>query len=660
MSNVSSTQLDDGVLKSSNTQQSGTNSYKPPHLRKQVSPVQAPPEVVSNQPIRTYGQSTQSNNRFHDSRGNDSRANSSNVGGSRRWADNSSPSDYRSSSNNYSSNERFSRSNFHSNDNHSTTNRFGSRNNLTGAGVGLHARDARLEAELFGELKQQTGINFNKYEDIPVEVSGNNIPKSFNVYGELELHEILADNVKLCGYEHPTPVQKNAIPIALDKRDVMACAQTGSGKTCAFLLPFVQLVLSGQLGQNGNQHQSRRAALPLALVLSPTRELTIQIFNEARKLLYRTGIRPVVVYGGADIKDQLRAVERGVDLIVATPGRLVDMVDRGRVSLSSIEYLVFDEADRMLDMGFEPQIRQLVLQSDMPTDARQTLMFSATFPKEIQQLASDFLNDYIFLAVGRVGSTTDFITQKVQYAGERETDKIDALMNILSTCEGLTLIFVETKRAADQLEHILMREGIEATSIHGDRTQQEREQALAWFRCGRCPVLAATDVASRGLDIPDVRVVINYDLPNNIDDYVHRIGRTGRAGNTGTAISFVSEKNKSILRDLYDLLKETNQECPDWFDTMARQSTSFGPSYNRGSNNRGGRGRGGHFGGRDFRNDDKRSFSNNNSNGYNAPPQRSAPASRGNNKNNHGSSNQSFIPPPPGRQHHGSSHNDAW
>jgi len=514
----------------------------------------------------------------------------------------------------------------------------------------LDKRDAKLEAELYGEYKNNTGINFDKYEDIPVEVSGRDIPPPFNRISDLELHEILADNVQLCGYEVPTPVQKNAIPIALERRDLMACAQTGSGKTCAFLLPLVQLVLrddirSVKAGGGGR----RNTAYPLALVLSPTRELTIQIFNEARKLLYRTGIRPVVVYGGADIRQQLREVERGVDLIVATPGRLVDFLERGRVSLSAIEYLVFDEADRMLDMGFEPQIRQIVEQSDMTQEGRQTLMFSATFPKEIQRLAADFLIDYIFLAVGRVGSTTDFITQKVEFAGDRESDKIDRLLQILSTCDGLTLIFVETKRAADQLEHLLIREGIEATSIHGDRTQQEREQALAWFRCGRCPVLAATDVASRGLDIPDVRVVINYDLPNNIDDYVHRIGRTGRAGNTGTAISFVSEKNRAILRDLADLLKETNQEIPSWFDAMNRQSAfggggAGGPSYRRGG--RGG-GRGGGFGGRDFRTDERHAPS-----AAAARGGRGGPAAGGGFNRN--------VPPPPRAHYGGGGGGDAW
>ena len=243
-----------------------------------------------------------------------------------------------------------------------------------------------------------------------------------------------------------------------------------AGKTAAFLLPLIGTILAHDLHlrqppqERGGGFRSRRAC-PSALVLAPTRELATQIYNESRKFVYRTGLKPVVVYGGQDIRNQLREIERGCDILVATPGRLVDFLERGRISLSMIEFLVFDEADRMLDMGFEPQIRQIVTGSDMTQEQRQTLMFSATFPKEIQRLAQDFLKNYVFLAVGRVGSTTDFITQKVEYSGGRDSEKIDRLMQILSTCEGLTLIFVETKRGADALEHALQNEGIEATSI---------------------------------------------------------------------------------------------------------------------------------------------------------------------------------------------------
>lgn len=262
------------------------------------------------------------------------------------------------------------------------------------------------------------------------------------------------------------------------------------------------------------------------------------------------------------------------------------------------------------DMGFEPQIRQIVEGADMPVETRQTFMFSATFPKEIQRLAQDFLKNYVFLAVGRVGSTTDFITQKVEYTSGNESQKFSRLMQFLENCEGLTLIFVETKRGADQLEHALVNEGIEATSIHGDRDQADRTRALALFTSGRCPVLVATDVASRGLDIPDVRAVINFDLPNNIDDYVHRIGRTGRAGRKGAAISFVSEKNKPILRELYDLMKENHQEVPSWFEQLAlagSSASSYSSGRFGGSGPRyGGRGGGrGNFASRDFRRDDR-------------------------------------------------------
>jgi ATP-dependent RNA helicase DDX3X len=281
----------------------------------------------------------------------------------------------------------------------------------------------------------------------------------------------------------------------------------------------------------------------------------------------------------------------------------VDLIERGRISLANIQYLVLDEADRMLDMGFEPQIRRIVQGEDMPSTAeRQTLMFSATFPRDIQMLAKDFLKDYVFLSVGRVGSTSENITQKIEYV--EDNDKRSVLLDILASQPkedlGLTLVFVETKRMADMLSDFLMGNNLPATSIHGDRTQREREMALQTFRTGRTPIMVATAVAARGLDIPNVTHVVNYDLPSDIDDYVHRIGRTGRAGNTGVSTAFFNRGNKNIVRDLLELLREANQDIPGWLETVAHEA-SFGGS---GSGYRG-RGRGGRAGrgtgGRDYR-----------------------------------------------------------
>ncbi|KAK5993409.1 ATP-dependent RNA helicase DED1 [Cladobotryum mycophilum] len=385
-------------------------------------------------------------------------------------------------------------------------------------------------------------------------------------------------------------------------RDLMACAQTGSGKTGGFLFPILSqafihgpsAVPAGAAGQFGRQ----RKAYPTSLILAPTRELVSQIYDESRKFAYRSWVRPCVVYGGADIGSQLRQIERGCDLLVATPGRLVDLIERGRISLCNIKYLVLDEADRMLDMGFEPQIRRIVEGEDMPSVAeRQTLMFSATFPRDIQMLARDFLKDYVFLSVGRVGSTSENITQKVEFV--EDVDKRSVLLDILHThAGGLTLIFVETKRMADSLSDFLINQNFPATSIHGDRTQRERERALEFFRNGRCPILVATAVAARGLDIPNVTHVINYDLPTDVDDYVHRIGRTGRAGNTGIATAFFNRGNRGIVRELIDLLKEANQEIPPFLEAIARESSFGGSGGGRGGRTRGG-GRGNSN--RDFR-----------------------------------------------------------
>ncbi|XP_068079542.1 DEAD-box helicase 3 X-linked a isoform X29 [Danio rerio] len=461
----------------------------------------------------------------------------------------------------------------------------------------------RLEHELFSA--SNTGINFEKYDDIPVEATGTNSPGHIESFHDVDMGEIIMGNITLSRYTRPTPVQKYAIPIIKTKRDLMACAQTGSGKTAAFLLPVLSQIYSEGPGEalqatkastQENGKYVRRKQYPISLVLAPTRELALQIYDEARKFAYRSRVRPCVVYGGADIGQQIRDLERGCHLLVATPGRLVDMMERGKIGLDYCKYLVLDEADRMLDMGFEPQIRRIVEQDTMPPKgSRQTMMFSATFPKEIQILARDFLEEYIFLAVGRVGSTSENITQKVVWV--EENDKRSFLLDLLNATgkDSLTLVFVETKKGADALEDFLYREGYACTSIHGDRSQRDREEALHQFRSGRCPIMVATAVAARGLDISNVKHVINFDLPSDIEEYVHRIGRTGRVGNLGLATSFYNDKNSNITKDLLDILVEAKQEVPSWLENLAYEHQH--KSTNRGRPKR----FSGGFGARDYR-----------------------------------------------------------
>mmetsp|Transcript_8304 Transcript_8304/g.12386 ORF Transcript_8304/g.12386 Transcript_8304/m.12386 type:complete len:616 (-) Transcript_8304:173-2020(-) len=463
--------------------------------------------------------------------------------------------------------------------------------------LGFHGDERpnrRLEQELFDTTDSQSiGINFDKYDDIPVEVS-DGCPEPIAEFSVESIGEGLYKNVTLSKYLKPTPVQKYSIPIGLAGADMMACAQTGSGKTAGFLFPSISSMLThGPLILPGGT--SSRSIYPTALILAPTRELAGQIYDEAQKFCYCTGIRPVVVYGGANIHNQMRELERGADMLVATPGRLVDLIERGRIKLDVIRFLILDEADRMLDMGFEPQIRRIVEQEGMPTE-RQTFMFSATFPTEIQRLAADFMKDYIFLAVGRVGAASKDVTQSIEWVEEDE--KVAFTIDFLKRApEGLVLIFVETKRGADYLEECLCRNSFPASSIHGDKSQREREEALRLFKTGRTPILVATDVASRGLDIPNVTQVINFDLPSNIDDYVHRIGRTGRVGNVGSALSIMNDRNRNISKDLAELFIENQQLCPQWLERM---------SVPHGYGGRGGRGRGrggNKFGARDMRKD---------------------------------------------------------
>ena len=364
-------------------------------------------------------------------------------------------------------------------------------------------------------------------------------PAPYNEFTVETVGEQLLKNLILSKFTKPTPVQKYSIPIGLTGGDMMACAQTGSGKTAGFLFPAISIMLMKGALPEPSAGRSR-CCYPSCLILAPTRELASQIYEEARKFCYCTGIAPVVVYGGNSTQQQQSDLDRGVDLLVATPGRLIDLVERGRIKLDCIQFLILDEADRMLDMGFEPQIvslpacpfpnllskllsavfsqRRIVIESNMPL-TRQTFMFSATFPVEIQRLASDFMKDYIFLAVGRVGAASKDVTQKIEWVENHE--KVRAVLEFLSYMkDGLVLIFVETKRGADMLEDALRDHGIPAISIHGDKNQREREDALRQFKSGNCPILVATDVAARGLDISNVTQVINYDMPSNIGIFI--------------------------------------------------------------------------------------------------------------------------------------------
>lgn len=455
------------------------------------------------------------------------------------------------------------------------------------------------EQELFGNLVN-VGIDFNKYDNIEVERSGpgaNRIPigSSFdNLWKLFPLSKWLKENCDKCGYNAPTPVQKYAIPAALIGRDIMVCAQTGSGKTCAFLLPLISSIDPKMSCQQPGL-TFKGSASPLGVVMSPTRELCAQIHIEAQKLTFKGPFRALVIYGGVTAWHQIKDLARGVDILTATPGRLQDFMDRQLITASKCQFCVLDEADRMLDMGFEPAIRKIILNSDMAkSDTRQTMMFSATFAHEIQEMAQDFLHEYVWICVGRVGGANSSVTQKMVKClnSEKEKHLMEYLSHDVETGEKLrddeqpqsTIIFCGMKKTCSWLSEHLRKSGFTAGDIHGEREQWEREKTLKEFRSREISCMVASDVAARGLDIPKVARVINYDLPGNIDDYVHRIGRTARAGHRGEAVSFfvgeaesgkdsagrpMDMTNLNIAPALVELLKGTNQDCPEWLEEAA-------------------------------------------------------------------------------------------
>ncbi|EOD46035.1 putative dead deah box RNA helicase protein [Neofusicoccum parvum] len=398
------------------------------------------------------------------------------------------------------------------------------------------------------------------------------------------LHPVMLDNVtRLCQYEMTTPIQAYTIPAVLQGHDVVGIAQTGSGKTGAYLIP----VLSRLMGKakklaaprpslaTFNPDTDRVRAEPLVLVVCPARELAAQIFDEARRLCYRTQLRPCVIYGGGPPKTQRMELEKGCDVLIATPGRLCDFMDKpSLLSLNRVKYTIIDEADEMLDDDWEDELKKIMAGGDTNEDADHAyLMFSATFPKEARLLARQHLaEDYIRVRVGRAGSTHNNIAQKIIWVEDSAKDK--ALHDLLfSMPPGRTIVFVNSKRKADLVDDFLFNRGLPSTSIHADRTQREREDALRSFKVGTAPILVATGVTARGLDIKNVMHVINYDLPSTqysgIREYVHRIGRTARIGNEGLATSFYNDRNEDLAEDLCKVLLEREQEIPDFLQDHA-------------------------------------------------------------------------------------------
>uniref|UniRef100_A0AAR2LZG2 RNA helicase n=1 Tax=Pygocentrus nattereri TaxID=42514 RepID=A0AAR2LZG2_PYGNA len=404
-----------------------------------------------------------------------------------------------------------------------------------------------------------------------VTVKGRDCPKPVMKFHEATFPNYVMEIINKQAWSEPTPIQAQGWPLALSGKDMVGIAQTGSGKTLAvsYLNPFI----------------SETLFFLLLYILTTSRFLS-QVAAEYGRASH---LKSTCIYGGAPKGPQIRDLERGVEICIATPGRLIDFLEAGKTNLRRCTYLVLDEADRMLDMGFEPQIRKIV---DQIRPDRQTLMWSATWPKEVRQLAEDFLKEYVQINIGALQlSANHNILQIVDVCndGEKDDKLIRLLEEIMSEKENKTIIFVETKRRCDELTRRMRRDGWPAMGIHGDKSQQERDWVLNEFKFGKACILIATDVASRGLDVEDVKFVINYDYPNSSEDYIHRIGRTARSQKTGTAYTFFTPNNMKQANDLISVLREANQ--------------AINPKLLQMAEDRGGRSRGGRGGYKDDRRD---------------------------------------------------------
>lgn len=450
------------------------------------------------------------------------------------------------------------------------------------------------EKALFDTTKSANPLveNVQNYDHLKVEVTnkfGLSVPPISDTFKDLNLAQCLMDNIDRCGYQKLTIIQRNSIPIITARLNIMASSQTGSGKTASFLIPIIQNLLNSGPPKNDvskEEFKKTRKCYPLAVIMAPTRELAIQIHEEARKFCHLTGVLAKVIYGGKEAYNQQRYLSwDGCDILIATPGRLIDFMGR-IVDFSFVRFIVLDEADRMLDMGFEPQIRDVMDKCFADTQGEDitVAMFSATFPKEVRGLAEKYLQKYVYVGIGtegKTGSVSKSIKQELIDA--RHQSKNLVLFDNIKNLDGKILIFCATKKAVANVYTYLSSKNLFVANIHGDLSQKDREAELGLFKT-KCSILIATDVASRGLDIPDVAYVINYDLPTNIESYIHRIGRTGRIGKTGTAISFLADLDEPMFNKIYGVLKDSNQEIPQWFQELVRSRYQREERYPQGQN----------------------------------------------------------------------------
>lgn len=447
-----------------------------------------------------------------------------------------------------------------------------------------------------GEMTERDWRIFR--EDFQISFRGSNVPKPFRDWEEMRGHlpSKVMQSVLAVGYKKPSPIQMAAVPVGLQQRDVIGLAETGSGKTCAFLLPMLNYISKQPPMQGARVNDG-----PYALVMAPTRELVLQIEEEAVKFAKHSGYSIVSIVGGQSIEDQGFRLRKGCEIVVATPGRLVDCLQRSYAVLNQCDYVVLDEADRMIDMGFLPQVQEVLDampsgslkpdgdEAERPADTgrqyRTTYMFSATMPIAVERLAKKYLRRPVVVTVGSAGKTTSNVTQRVSFV--KETEKLSALTAELSQLDSLAgarqldggstaIVFVNTQKGCDQVTRHLQNQGFRCVVLHGGKAQDKREAALESFKSKQANILVATDVAGRGIDVPDVALVVNYDMPEEISSYTHRIGRTGRAGKKGAAVSFATGRDSDLFAPLVELLKGTAVTLPR--EITQHESVRGGPA----------------------------------------------------------------------------------